>query len=585
VLLASPVSCAGVNGTGLGVNTRGAVRALLQPVRRKSRACDDHVPHDACDDHVPHDVVCCAAVHSASTLLKLLPHRGLKCFASDALRDSEESLRWDPSNWKAMLWRIEALSVRPSLPPSLPPCLPPSLSASAFTLTRTWRECVSQSLDFISAALEFASALVGHSNTACRSRARKLRESLERSLRAGTSGAPEREAMPRKQLRRSKRLKEIERRARRRARRDDDDDDDDDEEEEEDDVGHDYDNASGSGEGADSDDDEEEEDDSSSSAASSDDESEQMPVHPGLLSETPPPFTGAAYYGSRVAAQPVCGKVRCRMWGHGHHSTGIQEAVFWGGGDDALSSWAPRRRRLGRHGFIVGGSDDGYVFVWDVETSMIVGAFYADNDIVNCVQPNPVCPWLATSGIENTVRVWTPGPGPLKPSPIRSSRDGHPVDFADIDDVRGVHVATVPARHTVEPLQRRVRWDDLVDSLAQTNLMAENNMRTAGVSAVTRAVTRAVVRAVARAVSHAVDCTRVKPGSVTALWYIDVGAVAFAGDGWDVRAAVIIAATISSATSACSTQRSTSYTKSTKSNNEELTTVIMMTTHVIGAML
>ena len=32
----------------------------------------------------------------------------------------------------------------------------------------------------------------------------------------------------------------------------------------------------------------------------------------------------------------------------------------------------------------------------------------ADEDVVNCVQPHPTLPLLATSGIESVVRLWSP---------------------------------------------------------------------------------------------------------------------------------------------------------------------------------
>ena len=40
---------------------------------------------------------------------------------------------------------------------------------------------------------------------------------------------------------------------------------------------------------------------------------------------------------------------------------------------------------------------------------MQIRALQADEDVANCVQPHPSLPVLATSGIENVVRLWRPG--------------------------------------------------------------------------------------------------------------------------------------------------------------------------------
>ena len=59
--------------------------------------------------------------------------------------------------------------------------------------------------------------------------------------------------------------------------------------------------------------------------------------------------------------------------------------------------------------FVLSGSDDGYVYGWDRETEHIVMSLYADeNGVVNCLEPHPVCPFLATSGLDDNVKVWVP---------------------------------------------------------------------------------------------------------------------------------------------------------------------------------
>eukprot|EP00800_Vazella_pourtalesii_P015375 TRINITY_DN4120_c0_g2_i11.p1 TRINITY_DN4120_c0_g2~~TRINITY_DN4120_c0_g2_i11.p1 ORF type:complete len:539 (-),score=60.38 TRINITY_DN4120_c0_g2_i11:163-1779(-) len=61
---------------------------------------------------------------------------------------------------------------------------------------------------------------------------------------------------------------------------------------------------------------------------------------------------------------------------------------------------------IGYHGnYIVAGSDDGYVYIWDKSTSNLVLGFQGDASIVNCVQWNPNFSMLAVSGIDNTIKL------------------------------------------------------------------------------------------------------------------------------------------------------------------------------------
>merc|ERR1712059_157456 len=54
------------------------------------------------------------------------------------------------------------------------------------------------------------------------------------------------------------------------------------------------------------------------------------------------------------------------------------------------------------------GSDCGHLFVWHRETSDLVCLLEADRHVVNCVQPHPTDPYLATSGIDYDVKLWAP---------------------------------------------------------------------------------------------------------------------------------------------------------------------------------
>ncbi|KAJ3286613.1 DDB1- and CUL4-associated factor 6 [Borealophlyctis nickersoniae] len=78
--------------------------------------------------------------------------------------------------------------------------------------------------------------------------------------------------------------------------------------------------------------------------------------------------------------------------GHRNERTVIKEAYFYGG----------------RSEFILSGSDDGRIFIWDKGTGNVKAVLMGDQRVVNCVQPHPSIPCLATSGIDHDVKIWTP---------------------------------------------------------------------------------------------------------------------------------------------------------------------------------
>ncbi|XP_058445302.1 DDB1- and CUL4-associated factor 6-like [Malaya genurostris] len=76
--------------------------------------------------------------------------------------------------------------------------------------------------------------------------------------------------------------------------------------------------------------------------------------------------------------------------GHRNARTMIKEATFWG------------------NDYIMSGSDCGHVFTWERATGRLVMLMEADQHVVNCVQPHPMLPILATSGIDYDIKVWSP---------------------------------------------------------------------------------------------------------------------------------------------------------------------------------
>ncbi|XP_071562962.1 DDB1- and CUL4-associated factor 6 isoform X1 [Temnothorax nylanderi] len=82
--------------------------------------------------------------------------------------------------------------------------------------------------------------------------------------------------------------------------------------------------------------------------------------------------------------------VKRKYMGHRNARTMIKEANFWG------------------NDFVMSGSDCGHVFVWERDSARLCMLLEADQHVVNCLQPHPYLPMLATSGIDYDVKLWAP---------------------------------------------------------------------------------------------------------------------------------------------------------------------------------
>ncbi|XP_073708085.1 DDB1- and CUL4-associated factor 6-like [Garra rufa] len=76
--------------------------------------------------------------------------------------------------------------------------------------------------------------------------------------------------------------------------------------------------------------------------------------------------------------------------GHRNSRTMTKEACFWG------------------NNFVLSGSDCGHIFIWDRHTGKHVMLMEADNHVINCLQPHPYEPLLASSGIDYDIKIWSP---------------------------------------------------------------------------------------------------------------------------------------------------------------------------------
>ncbi|KAF2110173.1 WD and tetratricopeptide repeat-containing protein [Lophiotrema nucula] len=58
--------------------------------------------------------------------------------------------------------------------------------------------------------------------------------------------------------------------------------------------------------------------------------------------------------------------------------------------------------------YVVSGSDSGHVFIWDRKTSQLLNILEGDGEVVNVVQGHPYEPMMAVSGIDHTIKIFSP---------------------------------------------------------------------------------------------------------------------------------------------------------------------------------
>jgi len=56
--------------------------------------------------------------------------------------------------------------------------------------------------------------------------------------------------------------------------------------------------------------------------------------------------------------------------------------------------------------FVISGSDDALIYIWDKNTTEILAILEGHEDIVNCIVGHPTQPMIASSGIDNVVKLW-----------------------------------------------------------------------------------------------------------------------------------------------------------------------------------
>ena len=133
------------------------------------------------------------------------------------------------------------------------------------------------------------------------------------------------------------------------------------------------------------DDDDQSDDDSMSGSSSSEDEKEANGSSSSTSSSSVLPpniFTSARASTSRRQRQFLQ-----RFVGHSNVQTDIKEATFFGK-------------------YLLSGSDDGRVFMWDRTDGRLVNVLHGSEQVVNCVRGQPNSTTIVSSGIDDDICVW-----------------------------------------------------------------------------------------------------------------------------------------------------------------------------------
>jgi nuclear receptor interaction protein len=98
-----------------------------------------------------------------------------------------------------------------------------------------------------------------------------------------------------------------------------------------------------------------------------------------------------SFMRERVESDVPCAPHMRRYTGHCNVRT-VKDVNFFGLQDE----------------YVVSGSDSGHVFIWDRKTSQLVNILEGDGEVVNVVQGHPYEPTIAVSGIDHTIKIFSP---------------------------------------------------------------------------------------------------------------------------------------------------------------------------------
>lgn len=134
----------------------------------------------------------------------------------------------------------------------------------------------------------------------------------------------------------------------------------------------------------------EDEDEDEGSPASLDSETRNLSAA-RLMSAFNATATSRSALGSSVHSRIPCAPHARTYKGHCNVRT-VKDVDFFGLADE----------------YVVSGSDDGNLFIWDRASGRLVNILSGDDDVVNVVQSHPHEPLLAVSGIDSSIKIFSP---------------------------------------------------------------------------------------------------------------------------------------------------------------------------------
>jgi len=123
--------------------------------------------------------------------------------------------------------------------------------------------------------------------------------------------------------------------------------------------------------------------------------------------------------------------------------------------------------------YVVSGSDCGNFFIWEKKTGRLVNILRGDLEVVNVIQPHPYEPMLAVSGIDSTVKIFSPDQHAR-----RAAASGHGVTAADSSTFSSIRPSrrSTAANNTAPPQETKGNEDDMSDNETQPPAAPEKRL-------------------------------------------------------------------------------------------------------------
>ena len=139
--------------------------------------------------------------------------------------------------------------------------------------------------------------------------------------------------------------------------------------------------------------------------------------------------------------------------------------------------------------YVISGSDDGNFFIWDRKTTKLLNILEGDGEVVNVIQGHPYEPMIAASGIDNTIKIFSPdarlqeearkgrnvaNPGGLPSSSLRLRR--RPTHTTTTTSPSSASTTTTTGIPTTIGLESRKRMDDEYGIISRNDMSRQGGV-------------------------------------------------------------------------------------------------------------